>query len=75
LFNFTLRVPLNDLILYQPPALGELEQKLRSISHSEEAFRAVQAFSDGQSDTKTDDSRALVTVREVIQPWIAAWKK
>jgi integrase len=26
-------------------------------------------------DTKTDDSQALVTVPEAIQPWIAAWRK
>ena len=33
-------------------SLGELEQQLRSISHSEEAIKAVQAFSDALSGTK-----------------------
>jgi hypothetical protein len=33
-------------------SLGELEQQLRSISHSEEAIKAVQAFSDDLSGTK-----------------------
>lgn len=33
-------------------SLGELEQQLRSISHSEEAIRAVQAFSNGLAGTK-----------------------
>ena len=32
--------------------LGELEQQLRSISHSEEAIQAVQAFSKGLAGTK-----------------------
>jgi hypothetical protein len=33
-------------------SLGELEQQLRSISHSEEAIQAVQAFSEGLAGTK-----------------------
>jgi hypothetical protein len=33
-------------------SLVELEQQLSSISHSEEAMQAVQAFSDGLSGTK-----------------------
>jgi hypothetical protein len=33
-------------------SLGELEQQLRSISHSEEAINAVQVFSDSLSGTK-----------------------
>jgi hypothetical protein len=33
-------------------SLEELEQQLRSISHSEEAMQAVQAFSDSLSGTK-----------------------
>lgn len=33
-------------------SLGELEQQLRSVSHSEEAIRAVQAFSNGLPGTK-----------------------
>jgi hypothetical protein len=33
-------------------SLEELEQQLRSISHSEEAIKAVQAFSDSLSGTK-----------------------
>jgi hypothetical protein len=33
-------------------SLGELEQQLRSISHSEEAIQAVQAFSNGLAGTK-----------------------
>lgn len=32
--------------------LGELEQQLRSISHSEEEIQAVQAFSNGLAGTK-----------------------
>jgi hypothetical protein len=32
--------------------LGELEQQLRSVSHSEEAIQAVQLFSNGLSGTK-----------------------
>ena len=32
--------------------LGELERQLRSISHSEEAIQAVQAFSNGLAGTK-----------------------
>lgn len=35
-----------------PLSLEELEQQLRSISHSEEAIRAVQAFSNGLVGTK-----------------------
>jgi hypothetical protein len=34
-------------------SLVELEQQLRSISHSEEAMQAVQAFSDSLSGTRT----------------------
>jgi hypothetical protein len=33
-------------------SLEELEQQLRSISHSEEAIQAVQAFSNGLAGTK-----------------------
>jgi hypothetical protein len=33
-------------------SLAELEQQLRSVSHSEEAIRAVQNFSNGLADTK-----------------------
>ena len=36
-----------------PSSLGELEQQLRSTSHSEEAIQAVQAFSNGLAGTKT----------------------
>ena len=32
--------------------LGELERQLRSISHSEEAIQAVQAFSNGLAGTR-----------------------
>jgi hypothetical protein len=35
------------------PSLGDLEQQLRTISHSEEAIQAVQAFSNGLAGTKT----------------------
>jgi hypothetical protein len=35
-----------------PSPLGELEQQLRSISHSEEAIQAVQTFSNRLSGTK-----------------------
>ena len=35
-----------------PSTLGELEQQLRLVSHSEEAIQAVQAFSNGLSGTK-----------------------
>jgi hypothetical protein len=33
-------------------SLGELEQQLRSLSHSDEAIQAVQAFSNGLAGTK-----------------------